>query len=362
MRALPRDITGTPGLEDLRRRIDALLGDFVETKAAEAADRGLPVQPARILREFLLAGGKRIRPLLSVLGWQAATGAAAPTEPALRVAAAVEMFHAFCLIHDDIIDNSATRRGRPTVHRTLSEHSGRFDAPRAEHLGVARALLVGDLALAWSDELIHGANLTDDRLTSVHALIDAMRTEVMYGQYLDVSATGAPGAGLEQALAIIRYKTAKYSVERPLHLGATLADAPAALMRQLSAYALPLGEAFQLRDDLLGVFGDPATTGKSRLEDLREGKPTVLLALALREASPHHAEILRRLVGDPRLTESEAARVRDILTATGARERVEEMIEIRYRQARQALQSLDIPVPVHTHLRRLARRAVRRSA
>lgn len=350
-------------LEGLRRDVDAVLHQFLRSKAASAAARNLPEQAAHVLAEFLSAGGKRIRPMLCALGWQAATGTP-PSRPVVRAAACLEMFHAFCLVHDDIIDNSATRRGAPTVHRTLAtRHAVDRPGSLAERMGTSCALLVGDLALAWSDELLHTAGLTNRQLTAVLPVIDAMRTEVIYGQYLDVTAAGAPAPDLERALAIIRYKTAKYTIERPLHLGATLADAPSALLWELSSYALPLGEAFQLRDDLLGVFGDPQQTGKSRLEDLREGKHTVLVALALRNAAPHHSALLRRLVGNPHLTEAEAAQIRGLLTVTGARDQVEQMITERRAQALQLLTSSHaIHAEARHTLRQLADTATRRTS
>ncbi|QCX82696.1 Octaprenyl-diphosphate synthase (plasmid) [Streptomyces sp. YIM 121038] len=268
-------------LTDVRRHVEKVLEEFLAGKAAAALAHDLPDEAAHMTAKFLAAGGKRLRPILCVLGWQAAT-AQPPTRAVIRAAAALEMFHAFCLIHDDIIDNSTTRRGAPTMHRTLTARhtAGRHDPP-AEHLGASCALLIGDLALAWSGELLHTAGLTGPQLAAVLPVMDTMRTEVIYGQYLDVTATGTPTPDLERALGIIRYKTAKYTIERPLRIGATLAGTSPQLLKELSAYALPLGEAFQLRDDLLGVFGDPKTTGKSRLEDLREGKHTLLVALAL---------------------------------------------------------------------------------
>ncbi|MFF9481524.1 polyprenyl synthetase family protein [Streptomyces sp. NPDC014733] len=356
-------VPGQLDLEELRRDVDTMLRRFFQSKAAAAATRRLPGQAAQVLKEFLAAGGKRLRPALCGLGWQAATGTP-PPPPVVRVAAALEMFHAFCLIHDDIMDNSTTRRGAPTVHRALAQqYAARRPGPLAERLGVSCALLIGDLALVWSSELLHTAGLTSRHLDAVLPVMDAMRTEVIYGQYLDVTATGETTPGLARALAIIRYKTAKYTVERPLHIGAALAGASPSLLEHLSAYGMPLGEAFQLRDDLLGVFGDPASTGKSRLEDLREDKHTVLAALALREASPGQADTLHRLLGNPHLTEAEADTVRSVLTATGARAQVEEMIAKRRERALQALASApDIHPDARPLLREFADTATRRTS
>ncbi|WP_043262827.1 polyprenyl synthetase family protein [Streptomyces sp. CT34] len=350
-------------LPDLRRRVDAVLYRFLQTKAAAAAARNLPGQAAQVLAEFFTTGGMRLRPVLCVLGWQAASGAL-PPKPVVRVAAAVEMFHACYVIHDDLIARSHTRRGHATVHRTLArQYEAGRPGPLAERLGTACALLIGDLALSWSDELLHTAGLTGRQLAAVLPFMDAMRAEVIHGRYLDVTAAGAPTADLERAMAIIRFKTATYTVERPLRLGAVLGGAREALLRELSAYAIPLGEAFQLRDDLLGVFGDPKVTGKSHVEDLRDGRHTMLVALALRDASPRHAAILRRQIGNPRLTAAEAAQVRDILTVTGARAQVEEMIAERRARVLRLLSSARCIRPVaQPALRRLADTATRRTS
>ncbi|MFI1200204.1 polyprenyl synthetase family protein [Streptomyces sp. NPDC020883] len=360
---VPAQRTPTPlDLKSLRRDVDAALHQFLQGKTAAAAARNLPDQAARTLEEFLSAGGKRLRPVLCALGWQAATGTP-PPKPVVRVAASLEMFHAFRLIHDDIIDDRAARRGAPTVHRTLAtRHTAHHPEPLAERLGSSCALLIGSLALTWSDEILHTAGLTSSQLLAVLPVLDVMHTEVIYGEYLDVTATGHPTVDLDRALAIVRYKTAKYTCERPLHIGAVLGGARPSLLRELTGYAQPLGEAFQLRDDLLGVFGDPKATGRSRLEDLRAGKHTMLLTLALRDASPAHAAVLRRLIGNPHLTEADATQIRNILTVTGARAHVEGMIhERRERVLRQLGTAHAIHPEAQDALRRLAEATTRRT-
>jgi geranylgeranyl diphosphate synthase type I len=164
-----------------------------------------------------------------------------------------------------------------------------------------------------------------------------MRTEAIFGQYLDLLATGRQEGDVAATLTVCQYKTGSYTVHRPLQLGAVLAGGGPDVLRACRAVGVPLGEAFQLRDDLLGVFGDPARTGKSRLDDLREGKHTTLMALALERADPGQARLLRRLVGDPRLDEAGARVVRGVLESTGARDEVERMIRIRYQAAQAAL-------------------------
>ncbi|WKK24006.1 polyprenyl synthetase family protein [Streptomyces olivoreticuli] len=363
MTAIPAPLTPFGlDLPGIRRAVDAVLTDFLHHKAQAAVENRLPGEVTQILGDFLLTGGKRLRPALCVTGWHAA-GGHGDISPVLQVAASLEMFHAFCLIHDDVMDQSATRRGRPTIHRTLTQHhkNGRT-AAAAERLGAGTAILIGDLALTWADELLHTAGLTPGQLSRVLPVIDTMRTEVMYGQYLDVTAASRPTVDVEQALRIVRYKTAKYTIERPLHIGAALNSTPSAVREALSAYALPLGEAFQLRDDLLSVFGRPEVTGKPTLDDLREGKHTVLLALATQRATDTQRANLDHLVGDPGLDDDGAARIREVLEATSARTSVESMIATRYEQALAALENAPLPPAAAITLRRIAALAVERTS
>ncbi|GLW04527.1 polyprenyl synthetase family protein [Streptomyces lavendulae] len=356
-----------PGIPDpllVRHQIAAVLSAFVDHKSVSAREQGLPCEPLRAVGEFLAAGGKRIRPLFCVLGWYAAQGTGS-SAPVIRVGAALEMFHAFALIHDDVMDHSDTRRGQPTLHRALTvQHCHGRTPEAAGDIGAGAAILVGDLALIWSDELLRGddTGLDQAQRERVMPLIDIMRTEVMYGQYLDLTATRQPTTDINRALAIIRYKTAKYTIERPLHIGAVLAGANDQFLERLSAFALPLGDAFQLRDDLLGVFGHPGQTGKSVLDDLREGKHTVLITLALQAADPSQARLLRTLYGSHHLDQESAATLRAILQATGADQAVEHMIHERHEQALDALDAADLPTGVHDQLLDLAEQVVRRTS
>lgn len=344
-----------------RAQIDAELFAFLHAKTRTAQAERLPEAIPRALRGFINAGGKRLRPLLCLVGWHAA-GGHGETSPVVRTAAALELFHAFCLIHDDVMDRSAARRGHPTVHHALAGQHPAPDSDGAAWWGICGAVLTGDMALAWCEELLDGAGHPPARRTAVRDVLTAMRQEVIYGQYLDLYAPLAPAADLDAALRVIRYKTAKYTVERPLHTGAVLAGADQPLLESLSRIALPLGEAFQLVDDLLGVFGNPEQTGKPVLDDLREGKHTVLLALAARRATGAQQALLAQLVGDPTLDESGAARIRDVLEATGARSSVESMIAARYEQALAALDNAALAPAATVALRRIAALAVERTA
>ncbi|MCX4546754.1 polyprenyl synthetase family protein [Streptomyces sp. NBC_01565] len=314
-----------------------------------------------LLRDFLV-GGKSLRPWLCALGWHA-TGGQEATRQLVGLAAGLEMFHTFALIHDDVMDRSVSRRGRPTLHRLLADQLGGGRPRKADdRLGESAAILIGDLALSWSNTLIQQAGLTRAQSARCLPLVERMHGEVVSGQFMDLASAGRPDATMADALEIARYKTAGYTFERPLQLGAALADGAPEVTEVLSAYAIPLGYAFQVRDDLLGVFGDPKRTGKSRLEDLRGGKCTVLLTTARERAGTVQRAVLDELVGDPNLDEEGAARVRTVLDATGARQEAEAMIADWREQARSAVLRAAFPAPARAALLALADTATTRDS
>jgi geranylgeranyl diphosphate synthase type I len=263
----------------------------------------------------------------------------------------------------------------PAVHRRFATlHRGNAWAGDAERFGHAGAILAGDLCLSWSDEVLAACGLDDGRLRAGKALFDRMRTQLMGGQYLDmleqaVAATGNPGDSddtrgdpVERARRVIRFKSAKYTIEHPLLLGGTLAGAGPDVLAAYTEYGLPLGEAFQLRDDVLGVFGDPGETGKPAGDDLREGKRTVLVALAVRSADPSQAATVRRLLGDPGLDDGGVARLREIIVDTGALETVEALITDLVAAARTALRDAPIAAEAGAVLSHLVDAATSRAA
>lgn len=351
--------TGLPDLSSLRHKVGTALTGFLDAK--DRAAPGTELLYLTTTLRGLLSGGKRLRSLLCVYGWQAA-GATGDATAAIRAAASLELFQVFALVHDDVMDDSDVRRGQPSAHRALATAYTDSGGPhgRAEAHGLGAAVLLGDLALVWSDELLHTAGFAPGRLAQVLPLVAEMRSEVMYGQLLDLQTTGRLTGDLDTALHVIRYKTAKYTVERPLHIGAALAGAAPSVLDACTAFGIPLGEAFQLRDDLLGVFGDPVETGKPVLDDLREGKATVLMALAVQRASPTELSTLRGLVGRSDLNEEQAAVVRTILDSTGARQTVEEMIATRRDAALAALDEAPFPATAAARLRQFARAATAR--
>ncbi|WP_037870451.1 polyprenyl synthetase family protein [Streptomyces sp. NRRL S-813] len=354
--------TDIPTLISVRDDVDAVLKDFVG--AQERTALGPETAPLfTTVRRLLFSKGKRLRSLLCVAGWQAA-GASGDSHAVLHVAAAMELFQTFALIHDDVMDDSDARRGRPSAHRALASEymSGGGRHNRAEAHGRGAAILLGDLLLVWSDEMLAGAGLGAPARSRVLPLVASMRAELVYGQYLDLLSTGRMCRDVEAGLRVARYKTGKYTVERPLHIGVSLADGDPRLLQTCTDFAIPLGEAFQLRDDLLDVFGDPAQTGKPVGDDIREGKATVLLALAVQNASVAELQLLRTLIGSPELGRAEIDRVRTVLETTGARHRVEEMISARRDAALATLDEANLPREVAEMLRQIVWMATERQS
>jgi len=317
--------------------------------------------------QALVTGGKRLRALMCYWGWRGA-GGAADSPRIVAAGAALELFQAAALIHDDIIDRSDIRRGGPSVHRQFSQlHQRHRWALDAERFGHAAAILTGDLCLSFSEEVFAGIGPATSAGSRAREVFDLMRAEVMAGQYLDileeVAGPSKPGeAAVQRAQAIIRYKSAKYSTEHPLILGGALAGASGSLLSGYSDFALPLGEAFQLRDDVLGVFGDPATTGKPAGDDLREGKRTVLVGLTLAKADDDDARFVDERLGIQDLGDDEIERIRRIIAGSGALAAAESMIEEYSNAAFSALDLLDVGAGPAAALGSLARAAVRRKS
>ena len=269
--------------EDLRQRVQKCLNAFVAGQQHLLDAVSAELTPLTDALTDLLNGGKRLRPGFCYWGFRGAGGT--DSDEVLTAAAALELFQACAIVHDDVMDGSDTRRGQPAVHRRFAAlHRTEGWTGDPEGFGAGAAILLGDLALSWSDQMLSTCGLPADALARGHRVFDEMRTELMGGQYLDLLEQARGGGSVQRALRVARYKSAKYTIEKPLHLGAVLAGAGQDVLDGYSGYGLPLGEAFQLRDDVLGVFGDPAETGKPAGDDLREGNRTVLVALALESA------------------------------------------------------------------------------
>jgi geranylgeranyl diphosphate synthase type I len=344
-------------LDDLRKRFDNELAAFIGRQDPDWPD-GAPRGVLATLRRFVLAGGKRLRPMFCYWGWRGAGGL--DRSEVVVAAAALELFHAFALIHDDIMDGSDRRRGEPSVHKVFAElHTKSMWRGDPASFGRNTALLCGDLCAAWADQMFHECGLPAEQIHRGYGVFAHMRTEVIAGQYLDL-VSGVGDGSVASALTVIRMKAARYTVTRPLQIGAGLAGGGPDLHAAYTAFGDPLGDAFQLRDDVLGVFGDPALTGKSILDDLREGKPTVMMALARSGADRAQAARLRDLFGNPDLNAGGAEELRAIIVDTGALERIEQMIRVRADSAVAALAEAPIPADVREALVGLAGSAINR--
>jgi geranylgeranyl diphosphate synthase, type I len=356
---MSRSMTGVAAeaLRELNQRVDTALTRFLSEQGTVWAEQAPEILDALV--SFILSGGKRIRSAFCYWGWRGAGGA--DCEPIVEAAAALELLHAFALIHDDVMDRAETRRGHASMHRQFEAlHAGAGWRGDSQHFGVSVAVLCGDQCAAWSEQMFAGCGLPQEPVMRAHKLYSRMRTELVAGQYLDLRAAASTGdvatlLNADIARQNIHFKTTLYTVVRPLQLGALLATSPMGLPDAYAEFAEPLGEAFQLRDDLLGLFGDPALTGKSSLEDLREGTRTVLITFAEDMADAAQRATLRQLVGCPTLDETQAASVRQIVEASGALARVEKLISDRYAEARVRLDRLPIADAARQPLAALAR-------
>jgi geranylgeranyl diphosphate synthase type I len=339
----PASLAGVAGR--VEARIDSLLR--AERARWASVDPGLD-QPLAWLQQLVMAGGKRLRP--AFCHW-AFVGAGGDPDTSLIVdaGAALELLHAFALVHDDIMDASDRRRGMSSVHREFEDRHRRANwRGEGRRFGEGVGILVGDLAFVYADQLMAGVGST------AFQVFTDLRLEVNVGQYLDLVGTARGISGADEARRISLYKSGKYTVERPLQLGAALADELDLLRRPLSAVGVPLGEAFQLRDDLLGAFGHPDDTGKPVGEDLREGKPTVLLAVAAERACGAQARLLAETVGRSDLSPGDIAALQEVLVDTGARKEVEASIDSLVNQAVGAVERAPLLPEARTRLAELA--------
>ncbi|MFJ9366329.1 polyprenyl synthetase family protein [Nocardia sp. NPDC101769] len=363
---------GTPtrhpvGAGTLVAAVEDRLTAFFRTREPIVAPLGpVFVDAAAALEDFVIRGGKRTRPSFAWTGWLGAGRSAddPDADAVLTACSALELVQACALIHDDIIDSSRTRRGFPTVHVDYEQrHQDQRWAGDSDHYGVSVAILIGDLALAWADDMTRDAGLPADAAARFAPVWAAMRTEVLGGQLLDIHGESAGDETVEAALRINRYKTAAYTIERPLHMGAALAAASAELVAAYREFGTDIGIAFQLRDDLLGVFGDPAVTGKPSGDDLREGKRTVLIAEALQRAdvtAPAAADLIRSSLGTD-VTPERVAELRTVLTELGAVDAVEKRIGSLTDQALTALDASTATPDAKQQLRAMALAATARA-
>ena len=335
----------SPPSDHVRGIVECALFDFLDDRRRALPDaEDLLSELERVTR----AGGKRLRPSFCVWGYRA--GGGSNDDAIARSAASLELLHTFAIIHDDVMDRSPFRRGEPATYRQLA---GDVRGDR-DRFGVSAAILAGDLALALAGELWWTAGFDGAALADGARIYHAMRAEVIGGQYLDLLASARGNATPEETRRISVLKSGRYTVERPLLIGAALASAPDDVREALALFGAPLGEAFQLHDDVLGAFGDPSLTGKDADGDLREGKQTLLVALARKAATPQQRETLDELLGMQDLTPDGAERLRAVLRDTGALAEVQETIAALVREARAVVDAGAIPAEPAAALRALA--------
>ena len=346
-----------------RLEIETTLKDFLQRVSIDLAEISPELSPVSAEITRFLTTGKRFRPLFAYAGFLAGGGQNDGTslKNMLKAATSLELLQACALIHDDLMDGSDMRRGAPAVHRYFEnyhfENSMRGDKVQ---FGLSAAILLGDFALIWADQLINESGLSDEQLRRLLPLNDLMRVELIAGQYLDVRESAATTASVERALKVARYKSGKYTIERPLHFGALIAGTSPETISSLTQFGIPLGEAFQLRDDLLGVFGDPEATGKPAGDDLREGKRTVLTALAIENFSASQLQSFNAHFGDLNISAEHITELRNLITEAGAPEKVEALIEDLTATALQALKSEHISEKAKPYLNELALMATKR--
>ena len=352
-----------------RDGIGGQLDAFIEAQQPVLAGLGDQIAPLIERARDFTAGGKRLRPAFCFWSYVAAAGQ--PEDPAalLRAAASLDLLHVSALVHDDVMDRSDTRRGQVAAHRQFEaahrEAGWRGDS---EEFGQAGATLLGDLLIMWSVEMLQSSGVPAADLSGALPLVQAMRTEVTCGQYLDIVAQARPVTkrtavqAAEDANRVVEYKSARYTVQRPCQFGAALAGADPALVAALGDFGSPLGRAFQFRDDVLGVFGDEQVTGKPTGDDLREGKRTLLLAYAFDSLTDSAADELAALVGHRELSSAGIEKARTLITESGAVAKVEAMIEANLESALTALSSAETTPEGHQALEFLAHAAVNRSS
>lgn len=352
-------------LASIAGRVQGVLDEFLTDQRASLTEIAAELAPLVDTARGFLAGGKRLRPAFCYWGWRAA---ATHHQTPILAGSALELFQAAALVHDDLIDASDTRRGSPSVHRRFeAAHRDAGWAGSASGFGLAAAILLGDLLLGWSDEVFEASSNDREVVARGRVIFERMRTEVGGGQYLDVleQARGHqvddPAEMADRAMRVVRFKSARYSVEHPVVMGATMGGADTDMITALHQYGAALGASFQLRDDILGVFGDPAVTGKPAGDDLREGKRTLLVAHALERATPIQRNALAALLGRPDLDEPGVSRARDVIEETGALRRVEAMVDDGVAAAANALDQADISPDGHLALTGLIHAATART-
>jgi len=333
-------VSGKKALQFLswfKGEIDPFLEAYFDQKIKEAA----AIHPEAVVlveevRRFVAAGGKRVRPGFAYAAYVAANGRS--IDSILYASAALELLQAFALIHDDIMDKAALRRGKPSAHIAFEQfHQDRRFAGSSRDFGVSAAILAGDIALSFADELLNTSPFPSERIRRANIYFDAVKKQVIFGQYLDITASNKRSVTEEDLLKIIEYKTAKYTVERPLHIGAALAGAESDTFDTFTYYGIPLGQAFQIQDDILGTFSSQEEIGKPVDSDIREGKKTLLIVKAYEFGRSADGKILDEVLGNKAATREQIESVRKIIRDTGALEYSQKLANKLISQAKEAV-------------------------
>lgn len=343
----------------LRRAVLAAVTDFVAGRcAAELGSSGVDVA-SEILLEFL-DGGKCLRSTFMYLGWLCG---APPSEAALAAGGSLELLHAFALLQDDVMDDSAARRCRPAAHIRFADwHRSRGLSGSSRRFGESAAVLLGDLCLIWAEQMLRECGLAADQLQRAWPRYDAMRSELAVGQFADLANDLRDLPTMESVLAVARLKSGNYTVRRPLEIGAAMAGCDERVLAGLGDYGCAVGEAFQLRDDILGVFGAPAVTGKPSGGDLIERKATSVVVAAYQLAHSSTRRQFRELMDDERLDAAAVERWRNLIRSTGAVQWIEQLIAERVAVARKALEHSGIGGSIGDALVDMAGVCTRRAA
>jgi geranylgeranyl diphosphate synthase type I len=344
---------------DVRAAVREHLIDFVRTECVDRLGDGGVDIAADLLYSFL-DGGKYVRSTFMYLGWLCG---AEEHDVALRASASLELLHAFALIQDDVMDASPLRRAKPTAHVAFGRwHRDRALAGSADRFGESAAVLLADLCLVWAAQMLRRSGVGADALSRVWPRYDDMRTELAVGQFSDLVNSSHAFPTLENVLDVLRRKSGNYTVRRPLEMGAAMAGCDASVIDALAGYGAAIGEAFQLRDDILGVFGTPSLTGKSAHTDLEARKATSVIVAAYEMAEPYLRRQLTELMTGTELSADDVERWRDLIVASGALNRIEDLITARHASAMNHLDRAAIPEHRRAALAEMAVACTQRAA
>lgn len=337
--------------EQVENELRTQIEQFVDARCGEELVTAGFDEPGRIVCDFV-SGGKYLRPTFMYLGWLCG---ATESTPALRASASLELLHAFALLQDDVMDAADNRRGRPCAHRSLTAwHAEQGLSGSSSRFGDSAAVLLADLCLVWGERMLRESGIEGTDLARVWPRYDAMRTELAIGQLADLLNDARRIPALGDVLDIARRKSGNYTVRRPLELGAAMAGCPPAVMQALGEYGAVVGEAFQIRDDVLGVFGDPAVTGKPTGADLYERKATTVVALAEHLTGPSGRARLHELWAGREVDEKAVQAALTVIVDSGAAQRAEQMITERFQLAQEILDNGVLDPSAATSLRRMA--------